>query len=158
MADVHDLESLPPWPSRPADSHKGDFGRVLIVGGSVGMAGSVSLSGMAALRGGAGLVTLAVPRSILATVAAYEPSYMTIGLPDDSQGRLTWAAAPEVLERSAGCQAVACGPGLGRAPAIVRLVRDFIGGSPSRWYSTPSALHALADRPRGYVRRPGPAC
>ena len=48
--------SVPDLPVRVADSHKGDFGRLLLNGGSLGMSGSISLSGVAALRSGAGLV------------------------------------------------------------------------------------------------------
>src|SRR4029077_19708800 len=74
---------LPCLPARAADNHKGDFGRALLVGGSRGMSGAISLSGQAALRSGAGLVTLAVPRSVLDVVASIEPSYMTVPLRDD---------------------------------------------------------------------------
>src|SRR6185436_20855198 len=57
-------------PSRAAESHKGDFGRVLIVAGSVGKTGAAHLAAMGALRSGAGLVTVATPRSCVATIAA----------------------------------------------------------------------------------------
>ncbi|MEZ6116239.1 MAG: NAD(P)H-hydrate dehydratase [Pirellulaceae bacterium] len=55
--------ALPRLPVRSANSHKGDFGRILLVGGSLGMAGSISLAGMAALRSGAGLVRIASAKS-----------------------------------------------------------------------------------------------
>src|SRR5215211_963062 len=55
---------LPRLRARDSDSHKGDFGRALLIGGSRGMSGAISLSGRATLRSGAGLVTLAVPRSV----------------------------------------------------------------------------------------------
>lgn len=108
-------------PARFADSHKGDFGRALLIGGSRGMAGSISLSGMAALRGGAGLVKLATPDVCLETVAGFEPSYMTVPLPSDEQGRIV--AAHDALAASleeASC--VACGPGLGQTDATYQLV------------------------------------
>ena len=69
-ADVSS-QPLPKLPPRTADSHKGDYGRVLVVGGSRGMAGAAALAGKGALRSGAGLVTLAVPRSIQETVARF---------------------------------------------------------------------------------------
>src|SRR5262245_52274155 len=78
---------------RLADSHKGDYGRALIVGGSRGMAGAVALAGMACLRSGAGLVKLAVPDCVLETVAGFEPSYMTVPLPCDAAGRFSAEAA-----------------------------------------------------------------
>src|SRR5688500_11099891 len=64
-------------PARAADSHKGDFGRVLIVAGSLGRTGAAHLAAMGALRSGAGLVTVATARSCLPTVAAMAPEYMT---------------------------------------------------------------------------------
>src|SRR5947207_2771662 len=114
--------SLPHLPPRKPDSNKGDFGRVLLIGGSRGMAGSISLAGMAALRSGAGLVTLAVPDACQATVASFEPSYMTIGLPSDSEGRIDGLALPKLREAITVATVVACGPGLGRSAALADLV------------------------------------
>ena len=59
--------------ARPRESHKGDYGRVLIIGGCRGMAGAVALAGQAALRSGAGLVRLAIPDGILEVVASHHP-------------------------------------------------------------------------------------
>ena len=67
------VTNLPQAPSRPADAHKGTFGRVLIVAGGTGMSGAAALCGLGALRGGAGLVYVATPRSLVPTVAAIEP-------------------------------------------------------------------------------------
>ena len=79
---------LPRLPARAAESHKGSFGRVLVVAGSQCMPGAAGLAGMAALRGGAGLVFVACPESTYATVASYEPSYLTRAMPEDADGRL----------------------------------------------------------------------
>src|SRR5687767_16004856 len=84
--------SLPRLPKRAADSHKGDYGRALLLGGSRGMAGAISLAGMACLRSGAGLVKLAVPDCCLDAVATFEPSYMTTPLACDDDGRIGIAA------------------------------------------------------------------
>ncbi len=62
---------------RPAASNKGNFGHVLVIGGSLGKAGAAAMAGMAALRSGAGLSTVAVPKSILSTVAGFHPELMT---------------------------------------------------------------------------------
>jgi NAD(P)H-hydrate epimerase len=117
---------LPTLPPRPADSHKGLFGHALVVGGSRGMSGAITLSGMATLRSGAGLVTLAVPRSIQDVVAGYNPSYMTVGLTSSSgnnaTNHLVEDAADEVLALAEGMTALALGPGLGRAPGIADFV------------------------------------
>src|SRR5947209_1982173 len=104
---------LPNLAPREADSHKGDFGRVLVVAGSRGMSGAAVLCGSAALRGGAGLVHVAVPHEVLAIVAAGNPCYMTVPLPGD-QGHLSEEAVGELLQRAQSHDVLAVGPGLGR--------------------------------------------
>jgi NAD(P)H-hydrate epimerase len=100
------------------DSNKGDFGRVLLVGGSRGMAGSISLSGMAALRSGAGLVRLAVPDCVQATVASFQPAYMTVGLPSDAGGKLAPAAFAQIEVLANEATVLAIGPGLGQSESV----------------------------------------
>lgn len=116
------ITQTPTLPARQRDGHKGDYGRVLVIGGSVGMAGAAGLAGMAALRSGAGLVKLAVPASCLPIVAAYEPSYMTVPLAEDSRGRLSLAAREQLGELVDEATSVAIGPGLGRSESLVELV------------------------------------
>lgn len=115
-------EDLPRLPPRTPESHKGDYGLSLIVGGSVGMAGAVALAGLAALRSGAGLVRLAVPEPCRDLVAGFEPSYMVVGLPADSAGRIALEAADRIEELAAQATAVALGPGLGRSEDLTTLV------------------------------------
>lgn len=112
---------LPTLPPRNEHSHKGDYGRALIVGGSLGMAGAPALAGMACLRSGAGLVSLAVPACVQPIAAAYFPAYTTHALPDDGQ-LLTTEAAPPLSSRLDEADAAAIGPGLGRGEAVTRLV------------------------------------
>src|SRR5437764_10749543 len=90
---VTDLPRLAP---RSPDGHKGDIGRVLVVAGSRGMSGAAVLCASAALRGGAGLVRTATPTEVLPVVAAANPCYMTLPLPQDEQGRVSAAAAAEI--------------------------------------------------------------
>src|SRR3954467_5959031 len=85
-------------PARAAESHKGDFGRVLIVAGAIGRTGAAHLAALGALRSGAGLVTIATPRSALPIVAAMMPEYMTEPLDETSSGVVDFAAADRVLE------------------------------------------------------------
>src|SRR5207247_4335282 len=115
-------DPLPRLAARKPDSHKGDFGRALLIGGSRGMTGAIALAGMATLRGGAGLVQLAVPDDCLTMVAAHEPSYMTAGLPSDASGRISVRALLRIEELARVATAVACGPGLGRSGGLRHLV------------------------------------
>ena len=112
-------QSLAP---RSKASHKGDFGRVLIVGGCRGMAGAVSLAGQAALRSGAGLVRLAVPESSLDVVASHHTAYMTEPLEDDSQGRIAESALEQITESVEWADVVAVGPGLGQSDDLLAVV------------------------------------
>ncbi len=113
---------LPVLPPRRPESHKGDFGRALLVGGSRGMAGAIALAGMAALRSGAGLVTLAVPDACLEVVAGFDPCYMTVPLPCDAEGRLNWASQERIAVAARSATCLALGPGLGRSQDIERVV------------------------------------
>src|SRR6476659_9466621 len=117
--------NLPQLPARRADSHKGDFGRALLIGGSRGMAGAIGLAGMACLRSGAGLVRIAAPDNAVDTIATFEPAYMLTPLPcDAASGELIETAAQQEVEKLlewATCLAV--GPGLGRSAASTALVR-----------------------------------
>jgi len=113
---------LPVLPPRRPESHKGDFGRALLIGGSRGMAGAISLAGMAALRSGAGLVTLAVPDACLEVVAGFDPCYMTVALPCDAEGRLNWASQERIAAASRNATCLAMGPGLGRSQDLDRVV------------------------------------
>src|SRR5437867_10383731 len=111
---MQEISALPHLPPRRPDSNKGDFGRVLVVAGSRGMSGAAVLCASAAVRAGAGLVRLAVPHDILPLTAVANPCYMTAPLPQDDQGRLSSAAAPELIRLAGGNDVVAVGPGLGR--------------------------------------------
>ena len=114
-------------PPRRADGHKGTFGKVLIVAGSenMGYTGAPYLTAAAAVRTGCGLVSLGVPETIWPVEAAKCVSAMPFPLPD-KHGRLSPKAKEEILERAAGCDAVALGPGLGRGDGVTELVLDLL--------------------------------
>jgi NAD(P)H-hydrate epimerase len=87
------------------------------------MTGAAVLCGSAALRGGAGLVQMAVPGEVLATVAAGNPCYLTSPFPQDMRGRLSAAAVDDLVDvATTWSDVVAVGPGLGLSDAIPRLV------------------------------------
>lgn len=117
--------SPPLWlPRRSPESHKGDFGRVLLIGGSRGMSGSISLSAMAALRTGSGLVSAMVPDCCLETVAGFDPCIMTLAASATPKGQFAMDAykiASDIVMKS---DAVAIGPGMGTGPGSIRFVRS----------------------------------
>ena len=118
--------TLPAIPLRPADGHKGTFGKVSIIGGSVGMSGAVCLASVAALRSGSGLVTVAVPAAIQNLVAGFEPCLMTTGLPDDGETGLLALSETRVAALLQGRDAIGIGPGMGRSTAASQLLRDVL--------------------------------
>ncbi|MCG3179080.1 MAG: Bifunctional NAD(P)H-hydrate repair enzyme Nnr [Phycisphaerae bacterium] len=110
------VTQLPPLPDRAADSHKGDFGHLLAVGGALGMSGALGLVGRAAGRCGAGLVSLACPQPSQPIVATLVPEALTIPLPARADGRIDPDRAADFLLRSPGKWTVlAAGPGWGQA-------------------------------------------
>ena len=134
-------------PRRGRDTHKGDYGRVLIVGGCVGYTGAVNLSAAAAVRAGAGLVYLGVPEAIWTVCAVKNTEAMPFPLPCDGEGRLSAAALPLLRERWQDCRVLAIGPGLGRSGEIVALVRAVLEEFPGLLVVDADALWAVSREP-----------
>ncbi|MFH1264249.1 MAG: NAD(P)H-hydrate dehydratase, partial [Planctomycetota bacterium] len=149
-------QPLPRLPERAAESHKGHFGLALLVGGSRGMAGAMGLAGMAALRGGAGLVRLAVPDVCLDTVAAFEPSYMTVGLRCDPAGRIALGARERIVGLAEAATVVACGPGMGRSLGLDVLVGWLYANLAKPMVVDADGLNALAEHPEVLTHPGGP--
>ncbi|MEN6556185.1 MAG: NAD(P)H-hydrate dehydratase [Anaerolineaceae bacterium] len=124
-------------PERAPDSHKGSFGRLAIMSGSVGLAGAAVLCARAAQMGGAGYVDLLVPQEIYPAVLAAVPSVLSQALPADANARLAlWQAKLE------SCSSALVGPGLGKL-ASLDLVLAAIAGAP-RLVLDADALNLLA--------------
>lgn len=115
---------------RPRLSHKGDYGHILVVSGSVGKTGAAAMTGMGALRQGAGLVTVATARSALATVAGYFYELMTEPLDETAEGAISEKALERALALAASRDVLAVGPGLGTDQSTVNFVRRLISQSP----------------------------
>jgi ADP-dependent NAD(P)H-hydrate dehydratase len=113
---------LPRLASRRRESSKRDYGRVVVVGGSAGMAGAPALAAMAALRSGAGLVELLVPDPVVAIAAGFDPCVITAGLPAGHDGTFGPDAAARLPSHVERADALAIGPGMGRTPAVRDLV------------------------------------
>lgn len=142
---LRSVSSLPRLPARPKDGHKGTFGKVLIVAGSVGMSGAAILSGMGALRAGAGLVHIACPQPIQPIVAAGNPCYLTTGLPVEADGCLVSTADEALTPLLASAKVVAFGPGLGRSPAITTLLDHILTSFEGQVVVDADGLHALSE-------------
>ncbi len=132
-------------PDRCEDSHKGDYGRVVLIGGSQSMAGAIALSGMAALRSGAGLVTIGSPSSAAPIVASFDACYMTHSLAEDGDGLIAAGADTQVAALAEKATSLGIGPGLGRSAAIDRLVAHWYGEFEPPMVVDADGLNALAE-------------
>ncbi|MGD0467297.1 MAG: NAD(P)H-hydrate dehydratase [Terriglobales bacterium] len=112
---------------RARDANKGSYGHVLVIGGSLGKAGAAAMAGFSALRAGAGLSTVATPKSVLATVASFHPEVMTEPLPETEEGTISlqaFQAGVDVFrERKT---VIAIGPGISRNPETAKFVRGML--------------------------------
>ncbi len=146
MADARMIRPL--LPARPAGAHKGTFGKVMIVGGSVHYAGAPTLAAAAAYRSGAGLVTVAAPRLALPGVSARLSEATFLPLPEE-MGVVSAEAVPVLAGGLAGYRAMLLGPGLTHEKDAAAFVERLIGAQPAArrrmGFATTSA-DAEADR------------
>jgi hydroxyethylthiazole kinase-like uncharacterized protein yjeF len=112
-------------PARPLDAHKGTFGRVLVVAGSINFCGAPALAARAAYRSGAGLVTLAVPAPIQPALASLIPEATFLPLPNDL-GVLAPQAVPLLAERLASYDVLLIGPGITQEEPTREFVRTLL--------------------------------
>jgi NAD(P)H-hydrate epimerase len=140
-------------PARAADSHKGDFGRVLVIAGSLGRSGAAHLAALGALRSGAGLVTIATPRSCVPIVAAMAAEYMTEPLEETASGTVDYAALDRILEFKA--DVIAVGPGLGQTPGTAAFVHGLVERAGVPLVLDADALNAFVGDPDRLVGRDG---
>ena len=110
---------------RGNDSHKGDYGKLLIIAGSSGMSGAAYMASQAALKSGAGLVTIACPESVNTALEAKTTEAMTLPL-DENDGHIAYSAVSEITENLSKVSAVLIGPGLGRSRDVSEIVRTVL--------------------------------
>jgi NAD(P)H-hydrate epimerase len=141
-------------PPRPVDGHKGTFGHLLVVAGSLGKSGAATMTATAGLRAGAGLVTLACPADLQPIVAAQLVEVMTAPL-TAVDGAVSLQAMGALLELSDDKQALALGPGLGTGAETAALVRRLLKESPLPAVVDADGLNALAGHLEVLAQRGG---
>lgn len=146
-------------PPRPLNSHKGTYGHLLVVAGSRNYVGAACLVARAAHRTGAGLVTLATPRSVYPIVAAQLTETIHLPLPEDEEGRIHPDAAHEVREALPRYDAMAVGSGMGQSNGVADFIEGLLlAGSTLNLPVLVDAdgLNSLARRRDWWRRRSGP--
>jgi NAD(P)H-hydrate epimerase len=146
---LEDGDAAAAFPPRPAAAHKGHFGHVLVVAGSVGKTGAAVLAATGALRAGAGLVTVATPSSCLASVAGGRAEIMTEPLPETSKGGVSKEGLDRILGLAGERDTMVLGPGLGQDPSTRSLVRDLVRRCPVPLIVDADGLNALAPELEG---------
>ncbi|MCJ7693767.1 MAG: NAD(P)H-hydrate dehydratase, partial [Sedimentisphaerales bacterium] len=141
---MQQIENIPGLKPRAADAHKGDFGKVAIIAGSIGMSGAAALAGRSALRAGAGMVRVAVPKSVLPIVASIEPSFTTMLLAEDRAGRISAKAINTILDIAGENDVLAFGPGVGTSGELRSVLEALIGQEKLRLLIDADGLNNLS--------------
>ena len=132
-------------PPRNPEMHKADAGRVLLLSGSIGLSGAAALCTMGALRVGAGLVTLALPKSLHYPMAEKLTEAMFLVLPETKEGSLSLLALPEIVRAIQRMDAVGIGPGLSQQSQTKELIRQLLPAVTKPLALDADGLNALAD-------------
>jgi len=135
-------------PARPTSAHKGTFGRLLVVAGSLEYAGAALLTGLGAARAGAGLVTLATPESVGLRLLGAVPELTAMLLVEEAPGLIAPAGWRRLAAEAPSYDALVIGPGLGRQPATQRRTRTFVHELRLPAVVDADGLNALADADR----------
>jgi ADP-dependent NAD(P)H-hydrate dehydratase / NAD(P)H-hydrate epimerase len=140
---------------RPVDSHKGSFGHVLVIAGSLGKSGAAVLAGRGALRAGAGLVTVATPEAVLPIVATAQAELMTEPLSSTKTGTMSVANSKIVRLRGLmhGKTLLAIGPGIGTHKETQRFVASLVRQTELPVILDADGLNAFAGRARDLAKR-----
>jgi NAD(P)H-hydrate epimerase len=144
-------------PPRPPISHKGTFGRVLVVAGSLEYAGAALLTGLGAARAGAGLVCLATPESVGLRLLGLVPELTSLLLPEEAVGLVAPAGWRQLTAAAGQYDAVVVGPGLGRHAATLRRTAHLLGELRRPVVVDADGLTALAGRDRWWRTLTAPA-
>ncbi len=132
---------------RKADTHKGDYGHVLLISGSIGFTGAAYLASEAAVLTGSGLVTCAIPKSLNTILASKLAEAMTLPVEDNGKGYFPVSAFTDIMKFSEKVDAVAIGPGLSRQVETKELVRKLINALEKPIVLDADGLNAICDDP-----------
>jgi ADP-dependent NAD(P)H-hydrate dehydratase / NAD(P)H-hydrate epimerase len=135
-------------PPRPVRAHKGDFGRVLVIAGSIEYPGAALLTGLGAMRAGAGVVRVATADSVAARVAGAIPELTWMALDEEAPGLIAPGGWRRLTSEAPSYDAVVIGPGLGSQPATQRRARQLIATLEVPGVVDADGLNALAGEPR----------
>jgi ADP-dependent NAD(P)H-hydrate dehydratase / NAD(P)H-hydrate epimerase len=130
---------------RAREGNKGSYGHVLVIGGSRGKTGAAAMSGFSALRAGAGLSTIATPKSSLASVAAFHPELMTEPLPETKAGTISLRALGSALDALLERKTLAIGPGISRNSETAKFVRAIVKNSGVKRGNKSSAANSIVN-------------
>ncbi len=153
---AHSPEMADLVPRRPPLAHKGSVGRVLVVGGSVGLTGAVALAARAASRSGAGYVRVAVPRSLNDILEIKLTEEMTVPVAETPGRSLSLAALPDLLDLVEKSDVVALGSGLSRDSDSAELARQLAARARVPMVIDADGLNAFAGRRPARDREPAP--
>ncbi len=145
---VEEQRILPCFASRKKDSHKGTYGHLFILSGSIGKTGAAAMAAKAALKMGAGLVTVGTPKSCLPIIARSMVELMTEPLPETDKGTLSSEALERILELLEGKDALMIGPGISTHPSTAELVLSLIPKVRVPMMIDADALNILASKPQ----------
>jgi len=135
-------------PVRPDRAHKGDFGRLLVVAGSIDFPGAAVLTGLGAMRAGAGVVRIAAAESVAARVAGSLPEVTWMALDEEAPGLIAPGGWRRITAEVGDHDALVIGPGLGSQPATQRRARQLIASVELPTVVDADGLNALAEQPR----------
>lgn len=141
------VKALPKLPERHPTGHKGDYGRVLVIAGSVGMTGAACLCAQAALRAGAGLVRLALPQSLNIVAEIKLTCVISEPMPETAEWTISREARDLLYDLSQEADVVAVGPGLGRNEETDDLVHFLIQTVEKPLVIDADGLNAVAPHP-----------
>lgn len=131
------------FPKRPAESHKGHYGSVMLLCGSEGYTGAAAFAAFAAVRGGAGLVNICVPRAIYNITAVKLNESIVTPMPCDDDGKISADALPELLERAKKADVMLIGCGLGRSPDVSKVVQTLVKEAPTQLILDADGINGL---------------